>query len=224
MQQFERELRKLSTVMDAATQIRAVTNPADGPETAVCQVMDPRIRRTRELLQQALAKLLESKEFEKISVHDIAASATVNRATFYAHYPDKFALLECMVGARFQALLDARGVVFDGTCQGALSAIVLGVCDFLAESACHSADRGRQMEPHMEAAVVAVVRRMLLNGLRQNQPEDAVSPEMVAATASWAIYGAAKEWSRTPNRPASESMAQTVVHLVAPILHSAPLA
>jgi hypothetical protein len=71
---------------------------------------------------------------------------------------------------------------------------------------------------------VAVVRRMLLNGLRQHQPENAVSPEMVAATASWAIYGAAKEWSRTPNRPASEMMAETVVHLVAPILHSAPLA
>jgi len=180
--------------MDAATQIREVTNPAEAPESTACQVMDPRIRRTRELLQQALAKLLENKEFEKISVHDIAAAATVNRATFYAHYPDKFALLECMVGARFQALLDARGVVFDGSCQGALSAIVLGVCDFLAGSACHSTDRGRQMEPHMESAVVAVVRRMLLNGLKQRRPESGVSPEMVAATASWAIYGAAKEW------------------------------
>jgi AcrR family transcriptional regulator len=222
MQQFAQELSKLSTVMDAATQISEVTNSVEGPETMACLVMDPRIRRTRELLQQALAKLLESKEFEKISVHDIAAAATVNRATFYAHYPDKFALLECMVGARFQALLDARGVVFNGSCQGALSAIVLGVCDFLAESSCHSLDRGRQMEPHMEAAVVAVVRQMLLNGLRQHEPESTVSAEMVAATASWAIYGAAKEWARTPNRPASEAIAETVVHLVAPILHSAP--
>ena len=36
-----------------------------------CEVLDPRIRRTRELLQQALGKLLEVKEFDKISVQDI---------------------------------------------------------------------------------------------------------------------------------------------------------
>ena len=58
-----------------------------------CQeIVDPRIRRTRQLLQQALAKLLETKEFEKISVQDITEAATLNRATFYDHYGDKFAL------------------------------------------------------------------------------------------------------------------------------------
>src|SRR5580698_9098786 len=95
-----------------------------------CEVVDPRIRRTRLLLQQALEKLLETKEFEKISVQDITDAATVNRATFYDHYPDKFALLECMAGSRFNELLSARGVKFDGTCSSALRAIVLGVCDY----------------------------------------------------------------------------------------------
>jgi AcrR family transcriptional regulator len=192
--------------------------------SAPCQAVDPRIRRTRELLQQALSSLLESKEFEKISVHDITDAATLNRATFYAHYPDKFALLECMVAARFQALLDARGVVFDGSCQGALRAIVLGVCDFLAGSPCHGTDRDRHMEPHMESAVVSVVRHMLLGGLRQHPAASAVSPELLAATLSWAIYGAAKEWAQTPNRPPSEEMAETVVRLVQPILHAPLLA
>ncbi|MGD1097474.1 MAG: helix-turn-helix domain-containing protein, partial [Bryobacteraceae bacterium] len=56
--------------------------------------LDPRIRRTRQLFHQALEKLLEKKEFDEISVQDIADAATVNRATFYDHYPDKFALLE----------------------------------------------------------------------------------------------------------------------------------
>jgi AcrR family transcriptional regulator len=210
--------------MEAVSQTLDQAPPATAPDSAPCQALDPRIRRTRELLQQALATLLETKDFEKISVQDITGAATVNRATFYAHYPDKFALLECMVAARFQALLDTRGVVFDGTCQSALTAIVLGVCDFLAGSPCHSPSRDRQMEPHMESAVVAVVRNMLLSGLKQHPPAGAVSPEMLAAAASWAIYGAAKEWSQTPNRPPSEEIAQTVVHLVDPILHSAPSA
>src|SRR5580700_4896558 len=96
------------------------------------ETVDPRIRRTRLLLQQALGKLLESKEFDAISVQDITEAATVNRATFYDHYADKFALLECMAGTRFEELLAARGVRFDGGCASALRAIVLGVCDYLA--------------------------------------------------------------------------------------------
>jgi AcrR family transcriptional regulator len=190
--------------------------------------IDPRIRRTRELLQQALARLLDSREFEKLSVQEITDAAGLNRATFYAHYPDKFALLECMVATRFHALLAERGVVFDGTCSAALRGIVLGVCDYLAQTLSQSpgADNQlptigypqNQMAPHMESAVVAVVRSMLLDGLRQYPAASGVSPEMLAATASWAIYGAAKEWVRTPNRPPSEDIAATVVRLVTPIL------
>ena len=58
---------------------------------------DLRIRRTRQLLQEALEKLMETKDFDKISVQDIADAATVNRVTFYDHYTGKFALLECVV-------------------------------------------------------------------------------------------------------------------------------
>jgi AcrR family transcriptional regulator len=209
--------------MDATSPIDAVAELPAPLETAPCPALDPRIRRTRELLHQALANLLETREFEKISVHDITAAATLNRATFYAHYPDKFALLECMVAARFQALLDARGVVFDGTCRGALRGIVLGVCDFLAGSPCSASAGNRQMQPHMESAVVAVVRRMLLDGLRPTalaQPTGLVSPEMLASAASWAIYGAAREWSQTPDRLPSEEIAETLAALVVPILHS----
>jgi len=98
------------------------------------ETLDPRIRRTRRLLQQGLGKLLESKEFEKISVQDIADAATVNRATFYDHYADKFALLECLVASRFQELLAERNVQFDGTCASALKAMVLAVCGVVFKS------------------------------------------------------------------------------------------
>src|SRR5579863_6979786 len=137
--------------------------------------LDPRIRRTRLALQQALGKLLETKEFDAISVQEVAEAAAVNRATFYDHYADKFALLECMVGTRFHELLQERGIQFD--CASALKAIVLAVCDYLADM--------RKFEPHMESAVIAVVRRMLLKGLKRHPPEGGISPEMIAATASW---------------------------------------
>lgn len=182
----------------------------------ISETLDPRIQRTRRLLQQALGKLLESKEFEKVSVQDIADAATINRATFYDHYADKFALLECLVGSRFQELLAERNVQFDGSCALALKAMVLAVCDYLVRM--RGPNSQRQLDPHMERAIVAVVRGMLIEGLKRHVPERAVAPEMIAAAASWAIYGAAKEWVQTPGRCASDEIAGTMTLLVAPIL------
>lgn len=174
------------------------------------EALDPRVKRTRQMLQCALAKLLREKEFDRISVQDIADAATLNRATFYDHYDDKFALLECLVGSRFNELLEQRGVSFDGSCSNALKAMVLGVCDFLLEWQ-------RQMGPHLESAVIAVVRRMILEGAKRHGGQGGVSPELIASTVSWAIFGAAKEWVGTPNRCSSDEMVETVIMLVTPI-------
>ena len=57
---------------------------------------DPRIVRTRKLLQGALGTLMRTKSFDGISVRDITEAATVNRSTFYDHYTDKYALLDVM--------------------------------------------------------------------------------------------------------------------------------
>jgi hypothetical protein len=70
----------------------------------------------------------------------------------------------------------------------------------------------------MEAAVIAVVRNMLLEGMRKHPREDGVSPEMMASTIAWAIYGAAKEWVRTPERPPVEQAVDGVVRLVGPMM------
>ena len=213
-------------VKSAASPVESAPQPLESAPQPL-ESQDPRIRRTRQLLQQALATLLRTRDFDKLSVQEITDAAGVNRATFYAHYPDKIALLECMVAGRFHALLAGRGVVFDGTCTNALTGIVLGVCDFLSQTLAQFANTpcaaSNQVPPHMETAIVAVVRGMLLDGLRNHPPTSptppTASPELLAATASWAIYGAAREWVQTPNHLPSEEIAVTVQRLVAPILH-----
>ena len=76
--------------------------------TAEPMKLDPRIRRTRQMLFKALQDLLAEKTFQLITVQDIAERSTLNRATFYDHFTDKFALLEAMMGERFQTLIAAR--------------------------------------------------------------------------------------------------------------------
>jgi AcrR family transcriptional regulator len=56
------------------------------------QKIDPRVKRTRQLLRDALFALVKEKELDAITVQDITAHATLNRATFYLHYRDKYDL------------------------------------------------------------------------------------------------------------------------------------
>jgi AcrR family transcriptional regulator len=182
---------------------------------------DPRILRTRQLLQGALEKLMETRGFDDLAVQDITDAATVNRATFYAHYPDKFALLECLVGSRFGELLDRRGIAFDGTCPSALKAIVLGVCDFLAGIGCPSRSGPRKIEPQMEIAIINVVRGMILRGFQAHPPGHAIPAELLASTVSWAIYGGAREWSQAPGTSSADEAAETVMSLAASMLRPA---
>src|ERR1700732_4536349 len=89
-----------------------------------CDRLDPRIRRTRQLLQDALRKMLEQKGFDDITVQDITEAATLNRATFYAHYPDKFALLEELIRVSFLQLLAQSHIRFCGAGSEAFEAII----------------------------------------------------------------------------------------------------
>jgi len=57
------------------------------------QKQDRRIRRTRQLLQDAFVALLREKRYEDVSVQDIIERADVARSTFYVHYVDKEDLL-----------------------------------------------------------------------------------------------------------------------------------
>ncbi|HXH67827.1 MAG TPA: TetR/AcrR family transcriptional regulator [Candidatus Limnocylindrales bacterium] len=183
-----------------------------------CERLDPRIRRTRRLLQGALKRLLEAKEFDKITIQDIAEAATLNRATFYAHYPDKFALLEELIRLNFLELLDRRNISFDGTCATAFHPVILAVCDYLAELQKSLSSKHLQFEPFVERTVIDQIRVILMDGYKKHPSERTISPELIAATASWAIYGAAKQWVNSPERIPAEEFVVTAVNLVRPIL------
>lgn len=55
---------------------------------------DVRVRRTRQLLLQALFDLTIEQGFATVTVAAIAGRAMVNRSTFYRHYLDKYDLLD----------------------------------------------------------------------------------------------------------------------------------
>jgi AcrR family transcriptional regulator len=60
-------------------------------------VEDRRVRRTKAALQRALVELVVEQGYHDVSIDALAARADVTRATFYAHYPSKEALLTAVV-------------------------------------------------------------------------------------------------------------------------------
>ena len=185
-----------------------------------CEVRDPRIRRTRQLLQGALKELLQTRSFEEISVQDITEAATVNRATFYDHYTDKFALLDAMVAGGFHRLLHERNVQFDGTCPSAATAVIQATCDYLNLIRQEHPDCSgkNSFEPLIDAAITNSIRRVLTRP--QADSEGSQLSGIAASAASWAIYGAAREWSFTPERLSVDEIVPRILAFVLPMLQT----
>jgi AcrR family transcriptional regulator len=181
---------------------------------ATTELLDPRIKRTRLLLEQALESLLKKKGFEELSVQEIADAATVNRVTLYDHYADKQVLLEAVVARQLERLLDERRIQFDGTCRMALRAVVQGACDYLEGMP----KRQRHSMPSFQAAIIAVLQKKLLRGFGQRPAQTAVPVEMLSTALAWAIYGAAQEWAKDRGRVPSEDVVNAIMKLVTPIL------
>jgi AcrR family transcriptional regulator len=175
---------------------------------------DPRILRSRRMLMEALERLLKKKEFEDISVQEITDDATLNRATFYLHYPDKNALLQAMAESRFRDLIRRRSISFTD-CNGALRAIALGVCDYLAETTGCPSQLARIP---LEGSIIPVVEDMFKEGLAYHGMAPAVDAALLATTAAWAVFGAARRWSQTSNRIPAEEMAARIETMVSPVL------
>jgi AcrR family transcriptional regulator len=177
------------------------------------EATDPRILRSRRMLMDALVRLLSKKEFDDISIQEIADEATLNRATFYLHYADKSALLQAMTDVRFRDLIERRGISFTD-CNGALRAIALGVCDYLAESTkCPS----QLVQIPLEGSIIPVVEGMFKEGLAHHAMAPGVDAAMLATRAAWAVFGAARRWFQTPDRVPAEEMAAKIENMVKPV-------
>src|ERR1700723_2433158 len=193
----------------------AMPQPLQSANTAGS--MDPRILRSRRMLMEALDILLTRKHFNDISIQEIADEASLTRATFYLHYADKNALLQALTAARFGELIARRGLSFTD-CDGALRAIALGVCDYLAETA---GCPGQLAKMPLEGSIVPVVEDMFRKGGADHAMAPCVDPELLATTAAWAIFGAARQWYQTPDRIPAEEMAARIEAVVKPVFLAA---
>lgn len=161
--------------------------------------LDPRVKRTRALILQAFNGLLAEKSFDAISIQDVAETAQINRATFYKHFLDKYALLDHWVEQQFRQEIETRVLDACHYTPANLRILLLTVCEFLSRVRTDCMQSQRQFEPLIENQVKNQVYGLLNVWLGKMNPP--ISTEIPATVAAWAIYGLASHYSHaTPAR------------------------
>jgi AcrR family transcriptional regulator len=69
--------------------------------------VDRRTRKTREAIINAFVELMTEKDFEHLTINEIAERADVNRGTVYLHFVDKFDLLNQCTEVYLAQLVDS---------------------------------------------------------------------------------------------------------------------
>ncbi|KWX69899.1 TetR/AcrR family transcriptional regulator [Paenibacillus jilunlii] len=160
---------------------------------------DPRVIRTRRLLQDAFAALLQEKDFESITVRDIAERATVNRTTFYAHFVDKFEMLETKLMESFMTIINRRISGHEVLNEETIQSIFLGVCDFHMGLSTMCKRRYTSLGPVFENQIKEKIQTILLSFIDKDKMQSSPNAQFLINTASillsWGMYGAAYVWN-----------------------------
>jgi len=181
--------------------------------------IDPRVKRTRALLHNSFLELLDEQSFKSITVQSITNRAEVNRATFYAHFSDKFTLLKDSIRLEFRKELDKHVLSACDYSDENLLALIATVCKFINQSNKHCTSNDSQFKVIVEAEVKQQVQELLEFWLQQTGSD--IDPGIASTAASWSIYGLALRWSHdnksAPN-PSVDQFAKQLKPLVITIL------
>jgi AcrR family transcriptional regulator len=173
--------------------------------------LDPRVKRTRGLILRSFESLLAEKGFESISVQDVTDKAEVNRATFYAHFPDKYALLDHSISQMFMGEIEKRTLNVCSYSPDNLRNLILAVVEFISHLHSDCAQPHQQFESLVEGTIKKQIFDLLSYWLRNSK----LPTDIPATVATWAIYGLASHYSHLKKRPPLETFVDEAFPLVA---------
>ena len=178
--------------------------------------VDPRVKRTRELIVRAFNELVAEKGHTGLTVQEIPERATINRATFYAHFNDQYELFDHVISEAFREELRRRLPDSSGLSKENLKALILAACDYLAglNTACSRTDQ--QFKPLIEARVQSELCKLLLGWIEASPATESRSANagIMASVVSWAIFGAGLQWSRGGEVHSAEEFADQSLSVI----------
>lgn len=171
------------------------------------QLLDPRAQRTRQLIIEAFNSLLQTRDFEKISIKDLTEMATINRATFYAHFVDKYALLEAVLVETIQQTFARHLKEEDSLNAESIEQLFLAIVH-LHDDMYAGCRRGYNTFTSM---IEEKTKDEIVLQLQQLAP---TLPIESATMLSWALYGSYVQWYKTSKEMPVQFVQRIMPHLL----------
>ncbi|WP_405114302.1 TetR/AcrR family transcriptional regulator [Paenibacillus sp. FSL K6-1217] len=174
---------------------------------------DPRVLRTRQLIRTAFRDLLQRKGFDAITIKDIAQEATINRATFYAHFEDKYALLDEVTEQAFheripEQVADAQEFT-DDICDQLIIMTHQYITDFYRICRIDSNPMAKLVDDKIKKLLQQTIEGIFVKGDTLHGIDIHHIKIMAAMTGS-AIYGAAHYWLNAEDQNRTEVLVDIV--------------
>lgn len=190
--------------------------------------LDPRVKRTRKMFENALLELLEGKEYKKITVQEITKKSSLNRATFYLHYYDKDELLERCMDSALEELRESIKMPeyeFTYDCESPHPTFVRLLENMMENSRFYKLMLAEEKIPYFTEKVADVIEELVDQGMRfleNDKMEQRVPIPIVKSYISSAYLGVIIWWLKNdmPYTPAYMSTQLTIMSTVGPFLEN----
>ncbi|MBW5447106.1 TetR family transcriptional regulator [Cohnella sp. CFH 77786] len=169
------------------------------------QKVDPRILRTRKLILDAFMTIAKTKDFASISIKDITDAATVNRATFYAHFADKYELLDAVLTDTFFKNMHEHLNCHDRLNEDTVANVFLAITRFQKELSVQWKKSYESFRPIIENKIKKDLEGLFYLLLtNQNLAVEKEKLKIWSVLLSWEIYGACTDWQQNSTLPAEK--------------------
>ena len=164
--------------------------------------LDKRVIRTRKLLSEAFFELMNERQFQQITVHEITDRAMINRATFYDHFADKYELFDYCIKMMFQEHLEKTISDTNRLTYNNLNDLTLSLLSFLSQFNRHCSPSERNNHLPFDKQIQSHLREVLVRWIEQCDPNRIpadTSIDLVATVTSSALFGAVTRYIRDSN-------------------------
>lgn len=181
--------------------------------------VDPRISRTRKLLMDAFQKVIEKKEFKDITIKDITDEATVNRATFYAHYQDKYELMEASLTEGILEGILKHLNHYDKLNEETIEKIFITLTNFHTKKFTEYSSQCRRSYESFYSVIEQKIKKELEElffslFLKQQPNLDLEALKIGANILSWGIYGASVDWIKNSSLSEEQYIKKVLPYIV----------
>ncbi|GGI12701.1 TetR/AcrR family transcriptional regulator [Gottfriedia solisilvae] len=186
--------------------------------------VDPRSIRTRRLLIEAFLRLTTKKDFKEITIKDITDEATVNRATFYSHFLDKYDLMDAGIIEDIIENVVKNLSQYDQLNEESIINIFVTLTKFHTDLATQFDTQCRRSYASFSSIIEQKLKKELEKVfyslfLKQQSKLDLKDLKIGAAVIGWGIYGASVDWKDNSSLSAEQYINIALPFIVTEVNH-----